>query len=171
MEVRSHAGTDIALVVVALLLAAAGVFGGVLVVHQHRDDEREAAAQERYGEVLAAARAEVEAIVDIDYRSARADLDAVAAGATGELARRYDSSSAEVLAALRRNRSVSDGAVLWAGLADLREDRASVIAATRGTVANVRTGGREVARFFRLRLELVRVDGTWKTADLEFVRS
>jgi Mce-associated membrane protein len=160
-----------ALGLLALLLAAACAFGGVLVVQQHRDDERDAAAQQTYADVLSAARSEVEAIVNIDFRSAAQDIDAVAAGATGELARRYDSSAPRVLAALRRNRSVSVGHVLWAGVSDLRADRATVIAATRGTVANVRTGRREVPRFFRLRLELVRVAGEWRTADLEFVRS
>ena len=75
----------------ALLLACGCVFGGVLVVQAHRDRDRDAAEQERYGDVLAAADAEVTRCVNIDYRNAQDSFDAVAAGATGEFADQYKS--------------------------------------------------------------------------------
>jgi Mce-associated membrane protein len=44
-----------------------------------------------------------------------------------------------------------------------------VIVATSGTVANRRTGGREVPRQFRLRLTLLHEGGHWLTSDISFV--
>jgi Mce-associated membrane protein len=165
----SRTRLDIGLFVVALVLACACVFGGVLVFQQHRDEQRAQDEQERYGEVLAAARDEVEAFVNIDYRNARESIDAVAAGATGGLAEQYDSSADGVLRLLERERSVMDGEVLWAGVSDLDADSATVLVATTGTVQNRSTGGEKVARMFRLELEMEKVGDAWLTRDLEFV--
>ena len=160
---------NIGLFVVALLLACGAVFGAVLVVNEHNDREREAAAQERYGDVLAAARDEVEAFINIDYRDAQASIDAVAAGATGEFAKQYDTSSEGVVELLEQNKSVMDGEVLWAGVTDIDADSATVLAATKGTVANTASDNTPVARYFRLKLDLQLVDGEWRTGNLEFV--
>jgi Mce-associated membrane protein len=160
---------NIGLYVLALVLACACVFGAVLVVQDHRDSERDASEQERYGDVLASARAEVEAFINIDYQDARASIDAVAAGATGDFAEQYDSSTKGVTGLLERNRSVMDGKVLWAGVVSADDDSATVIAATTGTVANVSSDNKPVARLFRLKLDLQKVDGVWLTSNLEFV--
>jgi Mce-associated membrane protein len=166
----SRVRLDLALYVLALLLACGCAFGALLLAQAHRERDRAATEQERYGDVLAAARAEVEAFINIDYRDARRSIDAVAAGATGDFAEQYDSSSRAVTDVLQRNRSVMDGDVLWAGVVNADRDRATVIAATTGTVANASTDGKPVARYFRLRLDLHRVDGRWLTSDVEFVR-
>lgn len=160
----------ITLYVLVLLLGCGVVFGGVLVAQDHRDRDRAAGEQERYGDVLAAARTEVEAFINIDYQQAQESIDAVAAGATGDFAEQYDTATSSVVDVLRRNKSVMDGKVLWAGVVTVDAYSATVIAATTGTVANVSTDNRPVARYFRLKLDLQRVDGDWKTADLEFVR-
>lgn len=165
----TRARLNVGLYVLALLLACGVVFGGVLVYQEHRDRDRAAGEQERYGDVLAAARAEVEAFINIDYRQAQQSIDAVAAGATGEFAEQYDTSTESVIEVLERNKSVMDGEVLWAGVVTVDPDSATVIAATEGTVANVSTENKPVARYFRLKLDLQRVDGDWKTANLEFV--
>jgi len=171
--VTAVAGTrvrlDIALFVLVLLLGCGVVFGAVLVAHERSEREREAAVQERYGDVLAAARDEVEAFINIDYRDAQASIDAVAAGATGEFAEQYDSSTQGVIELLEQNQSVMDGEVLWAGVTDLDADSATVLAATKGTVANKASDGEPVARYFRLKLDLQLVDGVWRTSNLEFV--
>ena len=54
-----------------------------------------------------------------------------------------------------------EGEVLWAGVVDVDQDSATVIAATSGTVANQQTDNQPVARNFRLRLDLVLEDGQW----------
>jgi Mce-associated membrane protein len=165
----SRTRLNIGLFVVALVLACACVFGGVLVFQQQRDDDRARSEQERYGDVLAAARGEVEAFINIDYRNAQESIDAVADGATGEFAEQYDSSSDGVVQLLEREESVMDGEVLWAGVSDLDDDSATVLVATTGTVQNRSTGNEKVARYFRLKLDLQKVDDAWLTSNLEFV--
>ena len=160
---------NLALTALVLVLACACVAGGVLVRHARDVERGDRVEQERYGAVLAAARAEAEAFVNIRYDDARSSIDKVASGATGSLRKQYDTSSSGVIDVLRQNRSVLDGKVLWAGVVDVDQDSATVIATTSGTVANVRTKNRPVARNFRLRLELVRSGGRWLTSDLESV--
>jgi Mce-associated membrane protein len=162
-------GLNIGLFALALLLACGCVFGGVLVVQEHRDRQRATAEQERYGDVLAAARKEVTAFVNIDYRDAQRSIDAVAAGATGDFAKQYDSSAKAVTQLLTRAKSVMDGEVVWAGVVDADRDSASVIVATTGTVANMSTKNKPVARQFRLKVDLLREDDEWKTSNVEFV--
>lgn len=165
----SRVRLDIGLFVLALLLACAAVFGGVLAVQQYRDDQRAAAEQERYGDVLGAARTEVTAFINIDYRNAQDSIDAVAAGATGDFKKQYDSSTGGVVKLLQREQSVMDGSVLWAGVVDVDADSATVLAATTGTVANRSTDNTKVARYFRLKLDLQKVGDRWLTSNLEFV--
>ena len=162
-------GLNVVLYVVALLLGCGVVFGGVLVHQERQDRQRASAEQERYGEVLASARKEIEAFVNIDYTKAQESIDAVAAGATGDFAKQYDTSTKDVVKILTQAKSVMEGKVLWAGVVDADHDSASVIVATSGTVANTSTNNKPVARQFRIKVDLVDEDGTWKTSNVEFV--
>lgn len=166
---KSDRGLNLALGALALLLLAGVVVGGIYLVRERQDRERAAADQDRYGDVLAAARKEIEAFVNIDYRDAQKSIDAVAAGATGEFAEQYDSSTKDVVEILTRAKSVMDGEVLWAGVVDADKDSATVIVATTGTVSNTQTGNKPVARQFRIKVDLVREDGEWLTSNVEFV--
>jgi Mce-associated membrane protein len=157
------------LYVVVLALTCACVYGGFLVRSEHDDRAAADATQERYGAVLRSATDESEALINIDYRDARASIDRVAAGATGAFAKQYDSSTKGVIELLQQYKSVMKGDVIWAGVSSLDPDSASVIVATTGTVANTQSKNQPVARYFRMRLDLVLVDGAWKTKNLEFV--
>ncbi|GAA4760417.1 hypothetical protein GCM10023350_53410 [Nocardioides endophyticus] len=162
-------GLTVVLYAVALLLGCAVVFGGVLIQQEHQDRQRAAAEQARYGDVLTAARTEIEAFVNIDYTNAQESIDAVAAGATGDFAKQYDTSTKDVVKILTRAKSVMEGKVLWAGIVDSDSDSASVIVATTGTVANASTDNKPVARQFRIKVDLVREKDAWKTSNVEFV--
>ena len=162
-------GLTVVLYAVALLLGCAVVFGGVLVQQEREDRQRASAEQERYGDVLNAARKEIEAFVNIDYTNAQESIDAVAAGATGDFAKQYDTSTKDVVKILTRAKSVMEGKVLWAGMVDADADSASVIVATTGTVANTSTDNKPVARQFRIKVDLVREKDAWKTSNVEFV--
>jgi Mce-associated membrane protein len=159
----------VALYVVTVLLACLCVVGGVLAWRTHQADERTQAEQERYGEVLAAASEEAEAFINIKYEDAQDSIDRVAAGATGDFKKQYSRSTKGVLQVLKQEKSSMEGEVLWAGVVDVDQDSATVIAATSGTVANRQTNNQPVARNFRLRLDLVREGGRWLTNDLQFV--
>ena len=166
---RAHVGLNIALYVLALLVACACVVGGVNVYRTHGQRADAAVEQARYGDVLAAATSEAEAFINIDYRDAQDSIDKVAGGATGKFRKQYDTSTKGVVRVLKQNRSVMDGKVVWSGVVDVDQDSATVIAATSGTVANVQTDNKPVARNFRLKLDLVYSDGAWLTSNLEFV--
>lgn len=157
------------LYVVALLLVCACVALGVLVVGERGDRADAEESQERYGAVLASARAETEAFINIDYQTAQASIDKVADGATGEFKKQYTESVDSVIEVLEQNESVMDGKVVWAGVVSIDADSSRVIAATSGTVANKATQGEPVARNFRIQLDLQLVDGEWLTSNLEFV--
>ena len=165
----SRVRLNIALYALALVLACACVAGGVLVRHARDVERGDRVEQERYGAVLAAARAEAEAFINIRYDDAQSSIDKVASGATGSFRKQYDTSTKGVIQVLQQNRSVMDGKVLWAGVVDVDQDSATVIAATSGTVANVQTKDKPVARNFRLKLDLVRSGDRWLTSNLEFV--
>jgi Mce-associated membrane protein len=165
----NRVGLNITLYVVVLLLACASVVGGVLAWDARQDRAAAAEEQEPYGEVLAAARTEAEAFINIRYDDAQASIDAVVAGATGDFREQYTKSTDSVIEVLQESESVMEGEVVWAGVVDLDGDSATVLAATSGTVANKQTKGKPVARNFRLRLDLVREDGEWLTDDLQFV--
>lgn len=122
-----------------------------------------------YVEAQQAAEREAEAFVNIRYDGAQDTIDAVMAGATGDFRSQFEESTDGVVQVLRANRSVMTGQVVWSGVVAADDAKATVIVATSGTVANRTTDGEPVARTFRLRLELVREDGTWKTSDLQFV--
>jgi Mce-associated membrane protein len=157
------------LYVVATLLLCACALGGFRVLDERGDRADAKAEQERYGAVLASARTETEAFINIDYREAQESIDKVAAGATGEFKDQYTESVDSVIEVLEEAESVMDGEVRWAGVVSLDTDSARVIAATSGTVANKASGGEPIARNFRLLLDLELVDGAWLTSNLEFV--
>jgi Mce-associated membrane protein len=153
---------------VVLLLVAAGL-GAALAWRTHGDRADAATRQERYGDVLDAANAEVTAFVNLRYDRATETVDAVAAGATGEFRDHYVRSAPAVIRVLERNRSLMTGRVLWSGVSDVGPDRATVIVATTGTVSNIRTDGATRPREFRFRVALVREKGRWLTSDIDFV--
>jgi Mce-associated membrane protein len=168
-ERPQRVGLNIVLYAVVLLLACACVVGGVFAWGAHQDRVDAAEEQEPYGDVLAAARQEAEAFINIRHDDAEASIDKVVAGATGDFRSQYTKSTASVVRVLKESESVMEGEVVWAGVVDVDQDSATVLAATSGTVANKQTGGKPVARHFRLRLDLVREDGKWLTDDLQFV--
>jgi Mce-associated membrane protein len=153
--------------VAALLLVA--LVGGALVLRTHRDRADALVRQERYAAVLAAADREVTAFVNLRYDRASQTVAAVAAGATGDFRDHYVTSADQVERVLRQQRSSMTGHVVWSGVVDIAADRATVIAATTGTVTNAHTGNIPDPRHYRLRVSLVRVGERWLVSDLRFV--
>ena len=165
---RRGAGLDLLLLVLVVLLALAVALGALLLRDaRDRDATAAAADQERYAAVLAAARAEADAVVNVRHDDGGASIDAVAQGATGELRERYTTGRDAVLRELRRERSVAEGEVSEVGVVALGSTTATVVAATDGTLASRRSDDRPVARDARLRLELVLEDGRWLTSDVQ----
>lgn len=157
------------LAMLVVLLALVAGLGAALTWRTHADRADAATREERYGAVLAAANAEATALVNLRYDRAEQTVAAVAAGATGTFRSRYATASGHVIRVLRSHRSSMEGHVVWAGVVQADATRATVIAATSGTVSNRRTRGTPVDRQYRLRLALVHEGGRWLTTDVQFV--
>jgi len=138
-------------------LVGLGVPLALTVSHDHqRDDRRDA--------VVAAARAEVTNLMNIDYRTAARDLGRVIAGATGDLRQNYVKLRTHVQA-IAQDQSVLTGSVVSAGLLWLhdREDVARAVLSATGTDS---TGGASASvRHYRWVLTLRDVDGRWLVSD------
>lgn len=162
---RRHA----VLYALALLLACVCVAGGVAAYRTHDNREAAKVEQERYGDVVEAASAEAVAIVSIDYRELEATFDRVTAGATGKFLKEYTESWNEQLDLFEQSKSITTGEVRSAGVSTIDDDSATVMVVVKGTAQNTATGNEPQERRYRLRLDVVNVDGEWLTSALEFV--
>lgn len=147
-------------VMVVVLLCATVVLG--LRWHDAR------AKQDRYDEVLAAARAETIAFTTLDYHDLGSSVNRVLAGATGDFKKQFSASRAQLASLSTRNKSVSRGRVLSAGVVSMDGDSARVAVVADSTVTNVNAPTPQ-PRHYRLALDLVLQDGQWRTSDLQFV--
>jgi len=121
--------------------------------------------------VLTAARQEAVNLTTISYTSAAHDLDRIINAATGGLRAQFLSQRAQFPAVLARDKSVSRGQVLSAGLISLtgaKQARADV--ATDATVTT--TGGgstpQSVVKHYRMVMTLSLVGGRWLVSDVAF---
>jgi Mce-associated membrane protein len=149
----------LAALVVALLCAA------VVLGLRWRDARAE---QHRYDDVLAAARAETVAFTTLDYHNLNPSIDRVLAGATGGFKKQFAASREQLTSLSTRNKSVSKGRVLSAGVVSMDQDSARVAVVADSTVTNVNAPTPQ-PRHYRLALDLVLQDGQWRTSDLQFV--
>ena len=149
----------VGLVVVVLLLVA----GERALARRDagdRADDHEAAA--------AAASAEVEGLIDISGSTSDAAMKKLLAGATAEFRTELESQAARLQKALASNKVDARGEAVSTGVTKLSGDKATVIVAATGTVRNKSTKQAE-PRNYRLKVDLLRTDGTWLVSGLEFV--
>lgn len=166
---RRTTGARLLAALTAVLLVVA-VVGAVFVVREHRDEERDREAQERYGAVQQAAAAEVLALLNIDYRDPDATIEKVRTGATADFAEQFEKATGGLVELTAQAKAVMSAEVLWTGVVDVDPDSATVIVATTGTVVNTQTGAAPAARNFRLKVGLVREGDRWLTSSLDFVQ-
>jgi Mce-associated membrane protein len=133
------------------------------------DVEKDASGADLHHAVLEAASAEAAAFINIDYQDMDTSIQTVRDHATGEFAKQYDKSLESLRTLMTRNKSVMEGQVLAAGVVNADQDSARVLVATKGTVQNTSTGGKQSERNLRLQIDLEYVDGAWLTSDLQFV--
>ena len=155
--------------VLVVVLALGCVVGGVQVAQARDSRERRETQQGRYAAALAAARDEATAFVNVRHDTAEEDLARIADGATGPLKERYVEDVDRFLRALRRDRTVTAGSVVWAGVVRVDASAAVVLVATDGTRADRGTKGEPVDRDLRLRLQLVPVGDDWLTSEIRLV--
>ena len=148
----------------AVLVLALLVAGGLLLPRWL--DAR--AEEDRYGDVLRAATAEVVSFTTLDYRDIEPSVERVLDGATGDFKEQFESSRPQLEQLSRENESVSEGRVLEAGVVSMDDDSATVVVVADSRVTNVNAPEAQ-PRHYRLQLDLVLQGGRWLTSDLQFV--
>lgn len=128
--------------------------------------ERQLVTDER--EAAAAARSEVEGLIQVSGATSEQDLDRLLDGATAEFRTELEVQADHLRQALSKNEVTATGEVVSTGLAKLEDGRATVIVAAVGTVKNKQTAKAE-PRNYRLRVDLQQDDGRWLVSGLEFV--
>ncbi|MDG9719725.1 hypothetical protein [Streptomyces sp. DH24] len=149
------------LVAATVLTTAVALWLGLRLYDQRADEQRRQ-------DILAAARQSALNFTSLDYRHYDRDSANVLKGATGDFKKEFAAQTAELTRLVARNKSVSEGQVLDAGIvrSDDRSARVLVVADSKVTNTAVPRGE---ARTYRLQLDLVHRGGRWLTSDVEFV--
>jgi Mce-associated membrane protein len=157
---RRHA-LSAGLVAATVLTTAVALWLGLRLYDQRADEQRR-------HDILAAARQSALNFTSLDYRHYDRDSANVLKGATGDFKKEFAAQTAELTRLVARNKSVSEGQVLDAGIvrSDDRSARVLVVADSKVTNTAVPKGE---ARTYRLQLDLVHRGGHWLTFDVEFV--
>jgi Mce-associated membrane protein len=151
-----------ALLAVALVaLLATGVILGWRL-------QQAGAVEDRRSAVRQAAARHATDFLTLDYRHVTRDTARVLAGATGEFEQQYSRSLGQLRGLVRRNRSVSTGKVLSAGVVSSDADSARAIVVADSRVRNLATR-RPQPRHYRLQIDLARVGERWLVTRLQFV--
>ncbi|MPY79982.1 MAG: hypothetical protein GEV04_16290 [Actinophytocola sp.] len=138
---------------VVVLLGAAGTFGVLWWSERGQDAQR--------AEVLALGERMAVDVTTYDYRRIQENFDRVVAQSTENWAKVYRDERSEQLAkVIVEGKATSEGTVREAGIAELTEDRAVIVAFVDQTITNVHTPQPRIDRN-RMRLVLRQVDGEW----------
>lgn len=119
--------------------------------------------------VAEAARAETLAFLAVDYRDMEPLMDDVLDGATGEFKEQYEARREDLVQQAEQAESISTGEVVALGIGDMDPDSAKVYVAANSQVRNASTDGTAQPRYYRLQLDLEKVEGRWLVSQVQFV--
>ena len=153
---------------VTLLLSALALALAVVCVLLYLDLRSADAVEERRERALAAARQTAVNFTTIDFENVDRDLERVLEGATGEFAEDFEAGADQLEKLVLDNKVESTGTVLATALVSSDTDSAQVLLVVDSTVANSASPEGQVRRF-RISMDLVLEDDTWRTSVLEFV--
>lgn len=151
----------VGLVVATLLTTALMLWLSMRLYDRHETDMRRQ-------DILSAARQSALNFTSLDYRHYDRDSANVLKSATGDFKKQFSAQTHDLTELVARNKSVSEGQVLDAGIvrSDARSARVLVVADSKVTNTAAPEGE---ARTYRLQLDLVYRGGRWLTSDVEFV--
>lgn len=152
----------------ALIAALLGVVLAGWAIHTGLQVRELRAEDHGRGDVVRAAEAEVIALISVNSKTTEADLEQLADGATGSFRSELEEQSKALRAALHGQQVTSTGGVASTGVVSWSPERARVIVAARGNVANKSAKGAQ-PRMYRLKVDLRNVEGRWLVSGLEFV--
>lgn len=161
---RAHPARGWVLTLLVLVAVAAAALAAVSLTRLTAATERD----QRREQVLDAARRATVNFTTLDYRRLDRDLGRVLTGATGKFRSQFKAGARDLSALVTRNKAVSRGEVLEAGLVSSDDDSARVLVAADSTVTNA-ASPKPQQRYYRIQLDLVRSGGRWLVSDLQFV--
>ena len=157
------------LVLMALVVLLVGLVGLALwFVDQTRslgprDDGRQAAVQ--------AARVEAVNLTTISYETADRDLARIIAATTGALKTQFVTQRTQLPTVLRRDKSISIGTVLAAGVTSQSGKTVKVLVAVDAQVSSAQStkaGSSKLVKHYRMDMTLVSVSGHWLVSQVGF---
>ena len=149
----------LALVVVTLLIVA-GLRGLAW------QGERQLVSDEK--DAAAAARSEVEGLIQVSGANSEQDLERLLDGATAEFRAELGAQADHLRKVLAKYQVTATGEVVSTAVVKLEGGRATVIVAAVGTV-KTKQKAEEEPRNYRLRVDLQQDDDRWLVSGLEFV--
>ena len=160
-DVLNGRALTVGLVVATLLTTALMLWLSMRLYDRHETDMRRQ-------DILSAARQSALNFTSLDYRHYDRDSANVLKSATGDFKKQFSAQTHDLTELVARNKSVSEGQVLDAGIvrSDARSARVLVVADSKVTNTAAPEGE---ARTYRLQLDLVYRGGRWLTSDVEFV--
>jgi Mce-associated membrane protein len=147
------------------LLVALMVVASVLVGKLYVDKRAESGLRT---DVLAAARQQVINFTTLDYRRFDQGSEQLLAGSTGDFAEQYRANIPQLKDLVVKNKTVSKGKILEAGMVTADAGAARVLVVADSDVSNTATK-QPMPRHYRMQLDLVHKDGRWLTTDMQFV--
>jgi Mce-associated membrane protein len=154
-----------ALPVLLALLLCALLVGVVLTVLDTRAADARADDQQA---ALLAARQQAVNLTTISHETADRDLARIVAAATGTLKTQFEAQAKTFPAVLRREKSVSVGRVLAAGVKSQQDGTVDVLVAVDATVRNAASGENGVVKHYRMDMRLVRIGARWLVSTVAF---
>jgi Mce-associated membrane protein len=130
---------------------------------REQDDARQAALQ--------VARQQAVNLTTISYETADADLGRIINSATGTLKTQFEAQRAQFPGVLKKDKSVSVGTVLAAGVASQSAGTVEALVAVDAAVSNAETakaGNRPIIKHYRMDMKLVLVGGRWLVSQVAF---
>ncbi|MDQ8705466.1 hypothetical protein RCO28_23640 [Streptomyces sp. LHD-70] len=151
----------IGLALATVAVSALAVWLGLKVYEQR-------AAEQRQQDILAAARQSAVNFTSLDHRHYERDSRNVLKSATGEFKKQFAAQTGQLTELVEKNKSVSKGQVLEAGITRSDERTARVLVVADSKVTNTAAPEGQ-ARTYRLQLDLRLEGGRWLTSGVEFV--
>jgi Mce-associated membrane protein len=154
------------LLLALLGLGVVAVLAVVVVLAIRLQDAQ--AQDQRREDILQAARQQGVNITTLDYSSVDKDLARVLAQSTGTFRKEFEAGTKDLTDLVVKNKAVSTGEVLAAGIVTSDSDSARVMVVADSTVSNSASEQKQV-RHYRMQLDLVRRGDRWLTSTLTFV--
>jgi Mce-associated membrane protein len=120
---------------------------------------------------VAAASAQARNLMDLDYRTAKADLQRVIDGSIGDMRDSYSKAAPATIASSSTEKSVSTGVIRSVGLSSFSGKKAEVLVAGDATVAfpkSAKAAASTIQVRYRFRVEMEFSGGSWKSSQLNF---